>query len=172
MLQLSKILFDLCRFKNSPDLLPRSPVTLILVVMCGVIIDSFASSLLITRFSTLEIFNTVLVYNLVLLIAVFLLLKIVGYASRALQTMIAVAGSGLVISLILLPALLMLDSSKEQSQAIALFILIDNAWRISVNAYIFRHAFSIKILLSLIISVSYLLLGVMIADFLLPAQAP
>lgn len=172
MLQISKVLLDLCRLKAGPDALPRNQVVFILLVAFSVIIDSFASSILIPTLSLLEIVNTVLVYNLVLLFAVYLLLKIVGYASRALQTMSAIAGSGLFISLILLPALLMIDTNKEQSQAFALFIVVDNVWRIIVNAHIFRHAFSIGLLLAMVVSVSYLIFGVMMANFLLPAQTP
>ena len=170
MLQLSKILLDICRLKAAPDTLPRGPAVLIFLVIAAIVVDSVASASLITYLSAFEIVNTVVVYNIVLLSAVFLLLKIVGYAPRAVQTLSAIAGSGLVISLVLLPALLMLDSGKEQSQAIALYILIDNVWRIVVNAHIFRHALSIGLLLAMVISLSYLLFGVMIAEFLLPAK--
>lgn len=172
MLQLSKILLDICRLKAGPDALPRGPAVLILLVISAIVVDSAASAILIPALSALEVVITIAVYNLVLLTAVFILLKIVGYAPRALQTMSAIAGSGLVISLVLFPALLMIDSGKEQSQAIVLFVLIDNVWRIVVDAHIFRHAFSIGLLLAMVISLSYLLFGVMFAEFLLPAQTP
>ena len=75
------------------------------------------------------------------------------------------------ISLVLLPALLTLNTTGEAVKSFALLILVDNAWRIAVNAHIFRHALSISLLMAMILSVSYLLFGVLIADFLLPAQA-
>lgn len=171
MLQLSKLLLDLSRLKAGPDALPRGPAVLILLVISAVIVDSVASSLLITDLSSFEIFFIVSAYSLVLLSVVFLLLTLLGYSSRAFQTMSAITGAGLVISLVLLPALLMIDTAKEQSQALALFVLIDNVWRITVNTHIFRHALSISLLLAMVISISYLLFGFMVADFLLSSHA-
>lgn len=78
------------------------------------------------------------------------------------------AGSGLFISLVLLPTLLMLDAAAK---SFIFLILIDSIWRVVVNAHIFRHALSIGLLMAMILSVSYFLFSVMLAEFLLPAQA-
>ena len=133
-------------------------------------LDSFATSILIPKLSDFEVITTVAIYNVVLLIAVYLLLKIIGYGHRSIQTITAIAGSGLFISLVLLPGLVTMDLSDENNKSFALFVLIDNIWRISVNAHIFRHSLSVSLLMAMIISVSYLLFGILIADFVLPMQ--
>jgi len=170
MLQLIRTFWTICRLQAGPQNLPKGRNLLISVVLAGIIVDSFASSILIPKSSGLEILSTVAVYNILLLSAVYLLLKLIGYKERGIQTLTAIAGSGLFISLVLLPGLIMMNSVEEQMKSFAFFILIDNVWRIAVNAQIFRHALSISLLMAMIVSVSYLLLGVIVADFLLPVQ--
>lgn len=170
MLQLIKVFWDLCRLKAGPQDLPKGRNLLVSAILAGIIIDSFATSMFMPKLSDFDIIKTVAIYNLLLLSAVYFLLKLIGYAERGMQTVTAIAGSGLFISLVLLPGLVMLDLAEEQANSLALFILIDNVWRIAVNAHIFRHALSISLLMAMILSVSYLLLGVLVADALLPAQ--
>ena len=170
MLRLIRIFWDICRLRAGPQALPSGRNLLISAILAGILIDSFASSILISKMSAFEIVTTVAIYNVLLLIAVYLLLKVIGYEKRAMQTLIAITGAGLFISLVLLPGLITVDLSEQESKSFALFILIDNIWRIAVNAHIFRHALSVSLLMAMIISVSYLLLGVLVADFLLPVQ--
>jgi len=171
MIEISRILWEICRLKANPQDLPKARNLLLLVVFAGITIDSFSSSVLMPKLSGLELVQTVLIYNLALLSCIYLLLRLIGYAERAMQTITAIAGSGLFISLVLLPALLTLNLAVDATQSFALLILIDNIWRIAVNAHIFRHALSISLLMAMILSVSYLLLGVLVADLILPAQA-
>ena len=170
MLQLIRIFWTICRLQAGPQNLPKSRNLLISVVLAGVIVDSFASSILIPKLSGLEILSTVAVYNILLLASVYLLLKLIGYKERGIQTLTAIAGSGLFISLVLLPGLFAMSLAEEQVKSFAFFILIDNVWRIAVNAHIFRYALSVSLLMAMIVSVSYLLFGVLIADFILPIQ--
>ena len=172
MLRLSKILWAICQLKAGPRDLPLRVYILASVVFAGMIVDSFATSVLIPKLSVFDIIKTIIIYNLVLLTAVYFLLKLVGYKERGIQTLTAIAGSGLFISLVLLPGLLMMNSVEEQVKSFVFLILIDNVWRIAVNAHIFRHALSVGLLMAMILSVSYLLFGILIADFILPAQNP
>ena len=170
MLPLIRIFWDICRLKVGPQAVPRGHYLMIVAVLAGIIIDSFASSILIPKLTGLDILKTVAIYNILLLSAIYLLLKVIGYADRGVQTVTAIAASGLFISLVLLPGLLMMNTVEEQVKSFAIFILIDNVWRIAVIAHIFRHAFSINLLMAMILSVSYLIFGLFIADVLLPSQ--
>ena len=171
MLQLIRIFWDICRLKAGPQDLPTGRYILAAAVLAGIIIDSFSTSIFIPKLSVIDIIKLVVIYNIVLLVAIYFLLKLIGYAERAIQTVTAIAGSGLFISLVLLPGLLMMNSVDEQVKSFAIFILIDNIWRIAVNAHIFRHALSVSLLMAMILSVSYLLFGVLVADILLPTQS-
>jgi len=171
MLQLMRIFWDICRLKAGPQDLPTGRYILSAAVLAGIIIDSFTTSIFMPKFSVIDIAKLVVTFNIVLLVAIYFLLKLIGYAERAIQTITAIAGSGLFISLVLLPGLLVMDSIDGQVKSFAIFILIDNIWRIAVNAHIFRHALSVSLLMAMIVSVSYLLFGVLVADILLPAQS-
>ena len=170
MLALIRIFWDICRLRAGPQTVPKGINLMVGAIFAGIIVDSFASSILIPKLSGLDILKTVAIYNILLLTAIFFLLKLVGYAERGVQTVTAIAASGLFISLILLPGLLMMNSVEEQVKSFAIFILIDNVWRIAVNAHILRHSFSISLLMAMILSVSYLIFGVFVADFVLPIQ--
>ena len=172
MLQLSKILWAICKLKAGPQDLPARIYLLVSVILAGIIVDSFATSILIPNLPVFDVTKIIIIYNFVLLTVVYLLLKLIGYKERGVQTLTAIAGSGLFISLVLLPGLLMMNSVEEQLKSFVFLIMIDNIWRIVVNAHIFRHALSIGLLMAMILSVSYLLFGVLIADYLLPAQNP
>ena len=167
MLQLSRIFWAICRLKAGPQELPKRYYLLISVILAGIIVDSFASSILIPKLSALDIINTVVIYNVILLAAIYFLLMLLGYAERAVQTVSALAGSGLFISLVLLPALLVMSSADGQDKSFVFFILIDNVWRMAVNTHIFRHALSIKLLMAIIVSLSYFLFSVLVAEFTL-----
>lgn len=171
MLQLSRIFWDICRLRSGPQELPMGRYVLIIVVLAGIVVDSFSSSVLIPKLSNLEITTTVVIYNTALLTAAYYLLKLVGYAERGLQTITAIAGTGLFISLVLMPVLLTLNASSQEVKPFGFLILADNIWRLAVNAHIFRHALSISVPMSMIISISYLLLGILVAEFLLPTNA-
>lgn len=171
MLQLIRIFWDICRLKTGPQNLPKGRYLLIAVVLAGIVVDSFSTAIFIPKLSITELIKVVTIYNISLLVAVYFLLRVIGYTERAIQTVTAIAGTGLLISLVLLPGLLMMDSANEQVKSFAIFILIDNVWRIAVNAHILRHALSVSFLMAMILSVSYLLFGVLVADVLLPAQS-
>lgn len=170
MLLVNRILWSICRLKTGPQTLPASTTLLAIVVVLGIVIDSFSTSLLVSKQSAFEITLTVIIYNIILLSSLFVLLWLLGYKQRILQTLSAVAGTGFYISLVLMPGLLVIHSMEKQLQSFILLILIDNIWRIAVNAHIFHHAFSVSRLMAMILSVSYMLLGILLADSLLPAQ--
>lgn len=171
MVKLIKLFLDICRLKSGPQILPKGTYLLVAAVIAAVIVDSFASSILIPDMKAIDIVLIVAGYNVILLAAVSLLLKITGYQARIIQTLTAVAGTGLIISLVLLPGLIITDIVQQQVKSFGIFILLDNIWRIAVNAHIFRHALAIGMLMAMILSVSYLLFGVLVAEYLLPVRS-
>lgn len=171
MLQLIKVFLAICRLKAGPQDLPKGHYLLIATILAGIIVDSFATSRLMPKLSAFEVLEIVIIYNVALLAAIYYLLKLLGYAERGVQTVIALAGSGLFISLVLLPSFLIITSSEELLKNFVFLWLAENIWRITVNAHIFRHAFSIRLLMAMILSLSYLFFGWLIAGVLLPSSA-
>lgn len=170
MLQLVKVFWDICRLKVGPQKVPKGTYLLASIVFAGIIVDSFTSSIFIPALSGFDVVKIVTIYDVLLLASIYLLLKLVSFEERGIQAVTAIAGSGLFISLVLLPSLLMLNSAEEEVKSFAIYILVDTVWRVAVNAHIFRHAFSINLLLAMVVSMSYLVFGLYVGDFLLPAQ--
>lgn len=171
MMQLINVFWDICRLKTGPQNLPTGYYLLGATILAGIIVDSFTSSIFMPNLSGLTIFKIVAIYNVLMFAMIYLLLTLLGYANRGIQTLTAFAGSGLFITLILLPGLLVINSAGEQTKSFAFYILIDSVWRLSVNAHIFRHALSVNFLLSMILSLSYFIIGLYVGDFLIPTQA-
>jgi len=170
MFHLIKVFWDICRLKAGPQDLPKGQYLLIATILAGIIVDSFASSILMPNLSGLDIVKIITVYNIILLATIYLLLRVVGYPFRGIQTLTAFAGSGVFITLVLLPSLLIINSAEEQAKSFVFYILADTVWRIAVNSHIFRHAFSISLLLAMILSVSYFIFGLFVADLIIPTQ--
>lgn len=170
MLQLFKIFWDICRLKAGPQDIPKGNGLLLSAIIAVIITDSFSTSILMPSLSGLETVTIVTIYNIFLFTALYLLLRLIGYSSRGVQTVTALAGSGLFISLVLLPGLIVMNSAEEQVKSFVFYILADTVWRIAVNTHIFRHAFSVNLLLAMILSVSYLIFGLYVADILIPTQ--
>lgn len=168
MLKLINVFWNICRLKAGPQDLTITRNILISTVLIGIIVDSKANAVFLPELSGIEVINAVAIYNVFLLIGAYFLLKLIGKEQRGMQTITALAGSGLLISLVLLPGLLFLDASEKPFISFSYFILFDNVWRIIVSAHIFRYALSISFMMGMIISVSYLLFGLQVANFLLP----
>lgn len=172
MLHLFKTFWDICRLKAGPQDVPAGRNLLFAAFLAAVIMDSFSTSILMPGLGDIETVQIIALYNTILLTAIYLLLWLLGYASRALQTLTAMLASGLFISLVLLPGLLVMNSAAEEAKSFAFYVLVDTIWRLTVNTHIFRHAFSIKLMLAMILSVSYFIFGLFVADILVPTQTP
>lgn len=170
MQKLLKIFWDICRLKAGPQDIPAGNQLLVAAFVAALLIDSFSTSILIPRLNGLETLQIVAIYNMILLIAVYLLLRLVGYTARAVQTLTALMASGVFISLVLLPGLLVMNAASEEMKSFAFYIIADMFWRLTVNSHIFRHAFSVNLLLGMILSVSYFIFGIFIGDILIPTQ--
>lgn len=172
MLHLFKIFWDICRLKAGPQDVPAGRNILIAAIIAAVIIDSFSTSILMPGLGNIEILQIVALYNIILITAMYLLLWMIGYAARGLQTLTALLATGLLISLVLLPGLLVINSAAEEVKSFAFYVLADTIWRLTVNTHIFRHAFSVNLMLAMILSLSYFIFGLFVADILIPTQKP
>ena len=170
VLKLFKPFWDICKLKLGPQALPAYVSLFFVALVIATIIDSISTSLLMPELTGLHALVIVAIYNVVLLVTIYGLMTLLGYRTRIMQTLTALVGCGLIISLVLLPGIVISTIGSGQEKLFGLILLVDNVWRIAVNAHIFRHAFSVGMLMSMILSVSYLLFGILLADFILPVD--
>ncbi|OGT31651.1 MAG: hypothetical protein A2W28_09025 [Gammaproteobacteria bacterium RBG_16_51_14] len=162
--------FDICCFRKNPQDLPKSNVLLSLSV-AGYILASAMLALL-----SAQIVNATLagvIEALLVMVFTYGLLQFGNKTERWSQTVTALAGTGIVISLIALP-LYYLGSSLGQEgtgQSIGLLLLIVLIiWNIAIMAHIFRHALQTTIGLGIIIAISYIWVISNFIALLFPAE--
>ena len=100
-----------------------------------------------------------------LLIFVFLLLLLCRKVNRWSQTVTALAGTGIIFGVLLIPVVMTLPDSDpmtymEQIFYLLLYIIV--VWYVVVMAHIFRHAISSSFILGIFVSITYVLMGVLI----------
>lgn len=166
-MQQLRAIWDICMLRKGPQDLPYSLQLLLLMIGLGILVDSYLNSIFFPKLATIEIIITVTVSTLTLLLAIYLLLWLRNLTNRGIQTLTALAGSGLFISLVLLPTIELINHFPQAGKPFGIITLIYYAWILSVNTHIFRHAFSLGTLMSMIFAVSYFLLGFFVTEILL-----
>ena len=164
MLSAGKVLFlaffDICRLNKRPQDIPAS---INLLTLC-LFVYGLLSTLLAMLLQPVD--KAVLAGFLeVFLIMIFskALLQIRGKSSRWTQTVTALAGTGIIISLIRLPLYILIgiggsnELSSSSGQAIGLLLLASLAcWNILVMGHILRHALDVNIMLAIILAITYI----------------
>jgi hypothetical protein len=142
---------------ESPAALPYSPGALILTLTAYIIVGFIALG---SKYNLLSIIAQVGIEVLILAATSYLFLKIKGKLQRLLQTLYALIGVNLVISIISLIVLKLLAPDGEITAdswllKAELLILL---WNLAAVSLIFQRAFEIRTLLAAFAAFNYLLL--------------
>ena len=154
--------------RGGPQHVSGNTSILVLLLLAGLVVDSFATVIIEPKLPVLQTLTLEAIHTAVLLLVVALLLWLTGYRVRIVQTLASMVGVSLLISLVLLPALLVLNTSPQTPKPFGLVLLMGTVWRVAVNMHIFRHALSVPPVLAAFISISFFLLSVWIAQLILP----
>lgn len=162
---------DLCRLKASPADMPTSDkllkMTLLAYFIIGIAIsriDSAWSASVLTSFTD----------TLFMIIVIKLVLYVKGLQTRYQQTLIALAGSGIILNLIGFPLMIWLNQTDklEQGTSLAmLFIIALMFWSLMVIAHIFRQALDIKAGTAAMLTVTYTALSLLVLGLTLSGVA-
>jgi len=161
-----RLYIRVCLFMASPADLPYSPAS---VVMTLVAYFATAVFLLGDQYDIGRILSLIVVEGVILYVISYLVLKARGLSVRLLQTLSALFGSGLVISLIGVPLLLLVpDADSGESGALArnlnLTLLL---WSLAVISLIFKRAFEISTIAAGFLAFNYFFLyELIIVNFL------
>lgn len=162
---------DLCRLKAGPMDMPSSSnslkLTLLVYFLIGIMISRIETG---WDASVL----TSLTDTLFMIIAIKLVLHFKGLQPRYLQTLTALAGSGIILNLMGYPLVIWLNQSDklEQGTSIAMLFLVGLMfWSLMVIAHIFRQALDIKAVTAAIITVTYTALSLLVLGLTLSGVA-
>lgn len=168
MEQSLKLFFDICRLRKGPQDVPASHNLFIIVLLSSLVVDF---SIATTMAPVLRAALLVVVHMAVMLFAIYMLARLLGYGARNLQMLTALLGTGLLLSLILLPLLIVGSQSSAEGNPFGLIILVIQLWSLVVTAHILRHTLSIHFMLAGLLAFGYFLLSIQLVEFLLPQGA-
>lgn len=172
MTALLRLLLELCRLRIGPQDLPWSlPLARALVVLSLALDLLYAAVLDAERVVALR-----LLLSLALLLGVpWLLLAWRGFPQRYLQTLAAIAGTGVLFKLAMLPlalAIVDLPLPTTPEQLVPAQVLVGwltlalLSWKLVVNAHILRHALDLRFGFGLLIALAVFALELVLAQAL------
>ena len=159
---LVRTFFYVCLLKYRPQDVPASRELLALSVGVYFLLDLLLAKLDENIANALP---AALVDTVFLLAFTLLLLLLRRTPGRWTQTVTAMAGTGIVFGLLLMPGVIILSGSGPMTviqQLLSILLYLVLIWYVVVLAHIFRHAMSSSFALGIFISMIYLLLGVFI----------
>ncbi|MCG8324999.1 MAG: hypothetical protein MI673_05740 [Thiotrichales bacterium] len=125
--------------KRKPQDLPASDILLVLIVSIYLLVGSLHNSLHETFLRSFFIGGLDLLF---MFFFVYLCLRLFDFSARWMQTVTALSGCGMVLTLFAIPVSLGLVRTQDTPaySMFAFLLLFLFIWSISVHAHIFRHA--------------------------------
>lgn len=162
---------ELCRLKAGPADMPASnkllKVTLLAYFMLGIGISRIDNAWNVSVISSLT-------DTLFMIAAIGLVLNFKGLQARYQQTLIALAGAGIILDIIGLPLLFWLNQIDKLQQGTSIVMLLIIAlmfWSLMVVAHIFRQALDIKAGSAAMITIVYTVLSLLVLGLTLSGVA-
>lgn len=98
-------------------------------------------------------------------------MMLMGYAARIVQTLVALLGTDIIITLLATPVVLAKNNASELSGYFEIILLLLIIWSLVIMAHILRHALSVTFLLAGLFAFGYFILSIKLVNFLLPATS-
>lgn len=171
--QLLKEYMDICLFRKRPQDLPAARELFWLTIFMYTVMSSILSY---PSQSLWVALITGCVESIMLMLITYLFLYLRSVPERWLQTSTALAGAGLIFSLLALPLfylrVFILSGASAQSFVVMLILCLV-FWNISVMSYIFRNALSSSYFMAVLGAVCYISIVTLTLQGLFPvSEAP
>jgi len=163
--QLVKLFWEICLLRKGPQDVPAAHILFWLLLVVGLVVDliiavnfiDFQQALLVVLANTVVLFGVVM-----------LLLRMLGYASRIVQTLTTLIGTGLVFSFIRLPVMFVVKLAPQNVGMFGFVEVIILVWSLVVIAHILRHALSIQLSLAGALAFGYFMLSYQLVNYFIP----
>lgn len=149
---------QMCVFRSSPSNLPFNPQTILLTLLAYVIVGYL---LLGNERSLISIVGQISIEVGILFGISYLVLKLIKKPERMIQTLSALIGVNLIVSLVSIPIFHLLSAPLDDQQVNPLLIQINVillVWNLAIISLIFKRSFQIRTLLAGVIAFNYFLL--------------
>ena len=158
--------FGICRLKRGPQDDPVSYTGLALAVSLYV----FSDVLVAAANSEWKVaWGMTAIDILVMLVLSFAVLQLTHKSARLIQTLTALAGSGGLLGLMVLPALQSAATNQQSSPAwLVIFWLVMMVWSIVVRAHVYRHALSLNYTVGVAVSIVQAVMVLQLLNYWFP----
>ena len=178
MSQLVRLFFLIAISRKGPQDVPHSLFLFIATVVLTFVIELTVLYFIIPRKVPLEIFQILkflLVTNGSSIAMVYLIFYTHRYKTRFLQSITAIFGTGIIISVVSIPVWLLQVFAftrgngllQDLSFIIAMFVI---GWRLFVNMHIFRFGLSVSPFYAGALSLVLFALGIFVFNLLIPVE--
>jgi len=165
------LFWRISRLQKGPEDVPASTALLMLMLMLMLFLDLVSTHLGLPGVRIFEILLIVIVANASVLVLTAVLLQLFGYVQRILQTLTALLGTSILITVLAMPVLFGLQTRMDNPGGWGILLLVFELWHLVITAHILRRALSISILLALLLAMGYKLLGYQIVGlFVMPVS--
>lgn len=162
--RLIAMLFDLCLLKRGPQDLPHRPSLTLAILVVALAIEAYTASVL---GSTALLPGSMLLSGVFALAATWGILRLRRVETRYWQTLLALAATGVMFSLLALPLMIALgpldpDNLPPLTPVIGWGIVLLAFWRLVVSGHIWRHALDVPLPIGVLVA-----LGTFMAELVL-----
>lgn len=173
MKSLIKSFWEVCLLQKAPQDIPYSRELFLLLLLAGFLVNFLVNNLYFAHYlPETEIGSILLVVSLqalFFLTSISLLMMVMGYRMRIIQTLTALLGTDLIITLLAMPALLTISYLPALAGYFGLILFFLIIWSLVIMAHILRHALSVSFLLAGLFVIGYFMLSIKLEGFLIPA---
>lgn len=163
--------WEICLLKKAPQDIPYSRGLFFLLLLVGFLIENLNLSLALQKIDASAVLLVVSIHTIFFLGSLSALMTLMGYAARIFQTLTALLGTGVIISLLAMPVLITINYIAQEPGFFGLILLLLNIWSLVIMAHILRHALSVSFLLAGLFAFGYFMLSIKLVDFLLPTTS-
>ena len=157
--------FNICRLHSKPQDLPASNVLLGFTLFFYAAIGGAS---LLMQFSVIDALLLTIVDTGLLVILISSLLYIAHFSSRVKQTLIAIAGTNVLLGILSFPLMFWLNFYEGDMSLPALLLLSLMAWGFVIYTHILRHALEIEFFLCSLLTLVVYLLTYSILNLMIP----
>ncbi len=170
MPHLIRTFWEICLLQKAPQDVPYSRVLFLLLLLVGLLVDNLNLNIALPEIEVVSVMVVVCLHTIILFGSLSILLALMGYRARIFQTLTALIGTGIIISLLALPVLLIVSRIASDPGYFGLILLLLNIWSLLITAHILRHALSIGFMLAGLLAFGYFMLSIKLVDIMLPVS--
>ena len=166
---LARAMWEICTLRRGPQDIPASFTLMVLMLTLNAVAGAALETIEMSAGSAII---AAVVDAAAVIVLVRLLLMATRRENRYLQTVTAIAGTGVILSVFAAPAVAWLSAWVEQRRDVGMPMLLWLAvfgWNLLIIAHIFRHAIDTNLAIGFVLAVVFVFIDVQLINHLLSA---